>query len=62
MQEWAMRPSFSISSYREVVGYHGMWGCVLSMGPASISTEVGTVIWALMVSTVPPHKVKTNQE
>lgn len=57
MQEWAMRPSFSISSYREMVGYYGMWGCVLSLGPASISAEVGTVIWALMVKTKPRVKM-----
>lgn len=38
-------------------GYHGMWGCVLSMGPASIPAVVGTVIWALMVKTKPRLKM-----
>lgn len=34
-----------------------MWGCMLSMGPASIPAEVGTVIWALMVKTKPRLKM-----
>lgn len=54
----AIRPSFSIRSYREVMGCHGMWGCVLSMVQLPSPGRLGTMSWTPVAPTVPLPKLK----